>query len=528
MNNFFDRIHARKFALIKYIYDSPEHTATLEQLTFKFNLSTITLNRTIKDIKSDFIDFDFKQKVSISETNLMGSKAYKIILYSNFSLNHIQLTYMNNSIKFRLLNDLLLDNLGDINSTAAKYFITYSTLRRHLENLKADLDPFKIELRTKSKLTLIGDEITIRFFYTDLFFNIYEGLEWPFTFIDSNRLDKFLATFDDSIYPKNEYNYRLFFYYFISISLLRIRQKHLIDFEEHNIPLFKKDILPYNPKVFTPFQKTLEDSIAYIENYLPATSNQILENEVSYIYSIVISYGPYQNNRIPSFFYTNKFLKSIGFYESVLFFLDVLESHLPIKLTTAEYYTLQHTITLIHYRCLLINDFLLNVPDSWITDKSFLYALYPNQKFYLTEFVNHILDMSTLAFLKPYKHYLLPNYISASITSVNTNRFNPKIKLLIISKVGLAIEKYIISNSDLTSLFEIEFSENINESADLIVSDISLKQENFINLNSEIEIFLWSIPPSTEQWNELRTLIFKISKRKSLFPVSDYLLDQNF
>ncbi|MFD1900749.1 helix-turn-helix domain-containing protein [Enterococcus termitis] len=132
-----------------------------------------TLKRSVKLIEEDFQAFGCEDKIQLTYNE--ESKAYNLMIAENFSLQFIRLYYLENSIRFKLIEGMFTDTLGDMSEVADQLYLTYSSLRRELHYLKKELQLYDLTIDTKKKIKIKGNELHIRLFYTILYLDSYGG-----------------------------------------------------------------------------------------------------------------------------------------------------------------------------------------------------------------------------------------------------------------------------------------------------------------------------------------------------------------
>ncbi|WP_025873466.1 helix-turn-helix domain-containing protein [Enterococcus crotali] len=167
---FLTRVDSRRFSILTLFEQEHNDSLSVEQISLKLGLSERTIKRTIQDIQSDIETFGFSEKISLDLYRGDNSKLYCSLHYQlTFSIHYMLREYLKNSIFFLIIKDMFFDSSFSIKKAIDKYFVTNSTLRRYLKKIDQELQHFNLELSIKKELTIIGDEATIRLFYTSLF-----------------------------------------------------------------------------------------------------------------------------------------------------------------------------------------------------------------------------------------------------------------------------------------------------------------------------------------------------------------------
>ncbi|WP_430606720.1 hypothetical protein IGJ55_002932 [Enterococcus sp. AZ170] len=508
LESFLTRIDSRRFSVLKLFEQEHKNSLSVEQISLKLGLSERTVKQTIIDIQSDIETFGFKENVSLDLYIGSNSKLYCSLHYQlTFSIHYMLREYLKNSIFFLIIKDLLFDSSFSIKKAIDKYFVTNSTLRRYLKKIDTELHTFNLALSVKKELTITGDEATIRLFYTSLFFEVYGGENWPFSFISQKEVNDLLNKFPSSIYTPTEYSKRNYFQIFLAISILRIRKKKQIE----NRMLF------YTYQNEAEHQHFLEE-VDFIKALCPVSSIAQLKIELAFMHSLVLSYGPYSSSiSISHFFIKNSELSKANFFANVLLWVNDIEQYLYEPLSLEEENELIYATCILFYRLKLFNHFNFSADKNWI-EESTLDKTFKFQIDLLRGILANITKTTSL--LKINDHYLKFHYIETLFSCVDVTKFMPPVHLVIFSTLGQTLKKYILNYGDLFNKFNLSIVDDVQTTVDVVISDRPLSKDNFSYLVSEqTNYVLWQEFPTKQNYEDLKELLVRICKNKLPFAI---------
>lgn len=508
LESFLMRIDSRRFSILKLFEQEHTHSLSIEQISLKLSLSERTIKRTIIDIQSDIELFGYKDKISLDLYIGNNNKLYcSLHHHLTFSIHYMLREYLKNSIFFLIIKDLLFDSSFSIKKAIDKYFVTNSTLRRYLKKIDKELHVFNLSLSMKKELAIIGDEATIRLFYSSLFFEIYGGESWSFSFISQKELDDLLHLFPSSIYDPNEYSKRNYFQLFLAISILRIRKKKQI---ENRILFFTYQ----NEEEHQHFLKELD----FIKTLCPVISVAQLKIELAFMHSLVLSYGPYSNSKsISHFFIQNPELSKSNFFANVLLWVNDIEKYLYEPLSLEEQNDLIYATCLLFYRLKLFKQFDLSADKNWIEESTLGTAF----KFQIDLLRGILLDITkSTTLLKINEHHLKFHYIETLFSCVDVTKFMPPVHLAIFSTLGQTMKKYLLNYGDLFNKFNLTIVDDVTTVVDVVISDRPLSKENFsYSVSEQTNYVLWQEFPTKKNYDDLKELLVMICKNKLPFIV---------
>lgn len=342
---FLDKRKRIKYDLISFLSSNESKPFTIYELQQATKSSIPTLTKLLNELSEDLVNH-YGDTYLVE--NLEGNqKKYTFKKQSNFILNELLFIYLSDSLKFRLIQDLFHTERLQIDDLAESYFVSTSTLRREVLNLKQLLLSFDIELKGYTHLSLAGEEGSIRLFYSYFFVNTYQAKEWPFPNIPYYFLTKLHDYFPDSLCPPEDIQAKIFITYSLAISYTRHRQGHFLP-DNFSAPLFFDEDSPT-------FMEAHQELIDFL--YPKIMDDISLENltlELKFNYSLIFCYLEYHNDFdiFPALFMTHKFFQEDSFMGNIYrdSFILFKTLNLPEKATT--FYEVLFKIATLHYRVL--------------------------------------------------------------------------------------------------------------------------------------------------------------------------------
>lgn len=219
-----------KLLLLNYIYYS-KNGKNINSLAQATTLERRTIYSYINEIN------DLSEKLS---------KEIAIIFVNNnyfFQGDKLELYVLKNSIInsspiTKLLYLLLTTPSVNVSKFCLDHFQVESTFKKHIKNINKFLEPFDVRIVTrKNELTIIGDEMRIRYYFASFYWKSTRGITWPFYTISENRLEEVVFSNIDHPFSYSKKKYLL---YIIAINILRSKAKHSV--LSNSLPSYSKKL----------------------------------------------------------------------------------------------------------------------------------------------------------------------------------------------------------------------------------------------------------------------------------------------
>lgn len=217
MSVFISKAKLRRLRLVEYL-SNQIHPVDYRKLTAKFKSNRRAIYEDLNFLKGKYPDMRI---YTTSDTVMLYlPQGYRIDYYYNLMTRE--------STAFALLDALFKQASYDRQELIAELDISQSTLYRIAQQLNNELlDRFNIALEiTPVKLT--GDETDIRAFYTQLYTEVFNALEWPFEAIQA-EVEDLLFYFIDTIGLKLNFGRKRLWMIIAMVNLTRSKQNLLVN-----------------------------------------------------------------------------------------------------------------------------------------------------------------------------------------------------------------------------------------------------------------------------------------------------------
>ncbi|GGD03970.1 helix-turn-helix domain-containing protein [Enterococcus wangshanyuanii] len=438
------------------------------------DISLGTLKRSVKLIEEDFRLFKCEDKIQLLYNE--DTKTYQLNIAGDFSLQFVFLFYLKESIRFKLLEGMFTDTLGDISEVADQFYLTYSSLRRELQYLKKELSKYGLSIDTKKRIKIQGDELHIRFFYTVLYLDSYGGQSWPFPYIHQHEINQICTLFPTEIYNPTVAAKKILLSFFTANSLVRAKNGHIIDPSIMNVPLFDSKHSSYQPAI--------DKLSAIFKKMLPLANEEQRLIEIKTLLSCVLAFGSYPGvPRVSHFFYLNKELQEQDFLSSVLHLMNQLEDYAISPLTNDEYNSIFNKLCLTHYRVQLFNNkAFINLPI-WTNPNDDLLTYNRQRTALFTEALEQEFTHPIMSKFLDYKNYLLFEYHNILLHTLDWEKHKPNIRVLFLSKYSTNKLENMVTSS-FKALYNFDSTYELTSQVDLIISDMILSSQTLSTIGA--------------------------------------------
>lgn len=164
---------------------------------------------------------------------LVSEKKYRLIQDDYELAEELILKIYHLSFKINILEDLLLNKKTQISDLEFKYNLSYSSIKKNIYELRNMLLNYDLHLQIRKKeLILSGLEPTIRIFFLDFFWKVYNGYIHVFNIKHTTEKEflneKLNLMLSDKLDPITKIQYD----YLVDITLLRYFSGHRIQEKE--------------------------------------------------------------------------------------------------------------------------------------------------------------------------------------------------------------------------------------------------------------------------------------------------------
>ncbi|EHA3980415.1 M protein trans-acting positive regulator, partial [Enterococcus faecalis] len=164
---FLEKQDKNVYDILKFIASSEKVSLTYEELYEITNLSVQTLYELLRKFIEILPVIDKNQSLSV---HIESYNCYSFHKEPSFTLDYYFAVFLRRSQYYRILIDLLYGKQRTIEQYTEKLFISESSVKRTMKQLRGILDGFYLKIIKKNKkYLLVGDEEKIRYFYFILF-----------------------------------------------------------------------------------------------------------------------------------------------------------------------------------------------------------------------------------------------------------------------------------------------------------------------------------------------------------------------
>lgn len=474
MNQFLDNALQKKYRILELLNNSADYCAAQDKILEELDISLGTLKRSIKLIEEDFRAFECEDKIQLTYNE--NNKTYYLNIVEDFSLQFVLLFYLKESIRFKLIEGMFSDTLGDMSEVADQFYLTYSSLRRELLYLKKELTKYGLTIDTKKRIKIQGNELHIRLFYTVLHLDSYGGQSWPFPYIHQHEINHICTLFPSEIYNPAVASKKILLSIFTANSLVRAKNGHVIDPTTIDVPLFDSQHESY--------QQSVDELSLIFKKMLPLVNEEQRLIEIRTLLSCVLAFGSYPGiSRASNFFYLNKELQEQNFLNSVIYLMNQLESYAISPITNDEYNNIFNKLCLTHYRILLFgNKSFVNLPV-WVDPNDDLLTYNRQRTALFTQALEQELARPIMSKFTDYKSYLLFEYHNILLHTLDWDKHKPNIRVLFLSKYSSNKLENMVTSS-FKALYNFDSTYELTSQVDLIISDMILSAQTLSTIGA--------------------------------------------
>lgn len=208
-----------------------------------------------------------------------------------YNIGHVYARAINQSQNFRFLKYIFFHPMNTLEEILEHFDISQATLYRQLSVINQGLkDNFHLKLKS-SPFRVVGPEEDIRQFYKLLFFESYDILEWPFSYIDEEILALCFKHFSHMTHTNFNLGDIIEAKIGVAINIQRLVYNQRIDLSEEQAHI--QNLLPYIMQI-QEFQDLLQQLPEHIQKHSKATIISelfypFISNNIIYDYETILS-----------------------------------------------------------------------------------------------------------------------------------------------------------------------------------------------------------------------------------------------
>lgn len=259
-----------------------------EELAETLSLSKATVQKYLVSLKEKVGEFQQ------NEIFLQTSTSKGIYFYRSPSFN-LQLLYVKiikNLLTYSIIDGLLYNEHFSINKLAQKNYVSVASIRRKYKMINNYFNDLDLMIK---KDKILGDERQIRWFFSEFYWEVYMGTEWPFQLIPKSFVENVLATIENFFEIKVIPEVREKLMYWLTVNGLRHVRGYRVDSDSEIVkyaessPLFKpfvqilSELFPSEAQVADDRGLGEMQYLFFIANALPVLEKHIGHSEAVYI-----------------------------------------------------------------------------------------------------------------------------------------------------------------------------------------------------------------------------------------------------
>lgn len=500
-----DKADRKKVRLLRTVFEAERQTCPLDSLAASLGVSNQTVLKLVEAIKEDIVLFDFAELVvfDYSSTNLLFTLQFSESVNLQMFLN----AYIRKSIKFRLLEALFHHSFDTLQQLADFLDIPYIQVRRKIQEINSFLNRTSLSISAKGKVSLHGNEIDIRFFYTVLFVTGYGAEKWPFRAYSFLDMSEVLDACPKEIYALPSLDKFFLVHYFLGVHLFRERQGRLVKKEEVRISLYT----PYSAANRLSFSRLSKE----MKRFLPRHSDEYLKRFSQLLCSALVAMGGYHSIKAaPDFLLRDSQIKEMGVPGLAFHLLDRLDHHLYNPLSSEERSTIHYALLCLHYRIFFVGTIVTHLKDIF-TD--YLNVDKDRRKRHKIKQIKRIiaLEMQTAEFksFENYKEYLATEYCLIYDRHIHLEKYTAPINISFLT----ALSKQTIQEEVLhyfSTYYNLHVVNTLSTEVDLIISDIPLSSSVIPSLRLNKPIVYCHMQLIDSDYDKIAAALSAIAKKK--------------
>lgn len=501
IHDLMDNRYLKRFILLEHLHINQNHPIELMELVKLSHVSYPTVKKIITDIKLDIIDLGYSDQVELIDLPEQKSVVWNV--KKNFSSTIFRLYYLENSYRFQLFSLFLEPKEWTICEITKKINTTYAMVKKELDYLKRfiHVNAGNLCLKTDRKLSLLGDEITIRLFYTGIFQQVYGGYKWPFRFISTHEIITLLDSLNIGGYRKFSSRF-VSIHYGLAISLLRANKRSIPNNKYYWAPSNSQD-----KRMYDNFLLLLKKKMAMIHP-------SVLKREANFTISCMIACDlGHHDGHLSDFFKNSLELQKIDFLHRVKEKVHMVEKFALRKMTPEEWDKVFARLVGVFYQVLIYQKALhQRLIDLFVYHPFDFPANKERERTFYQVFMSKCSENLDTA-ESEYIEYFCVAYYKILFFELDRQLFHPKIRIFILS--NRTPERLISTKLQMIgNYFYLEIVDYLSEEVDLILTDIALSVQTKTFLPRKIPIIYLNEAYCLKDNELLQESLTKIADKK--------------
>lgn len=512
MDIFIDNSDKKKIAFIQTIFDSDQHTCSLDMLERTVNVNRQTIFSLRQTILEDIRLANFSDLITIDYAS--ANQLFMMSISEAFNIQTLINLYVKRSIKYRLIYSLLTSTFETLQEAADHLNVSYIQIRRVISELNVFLESINLKIHSRRSVFLAGDEITLRFFYTVLFVSSDGITAWPFPSFSYHEISALLGNCPTEVYHPKSLDKLAFTHFYLAVHLLRERQGFSVHKEDLAVPLYQ----PYSSSNIDEFKVFYSSIGKYLPHY---SDSKVIENS-QIICSSLVALGGYASvGAAPDFFFFDSELDQQTFSQEACTVINQVDNYLQEPLTTAERTRMLYLILCLYYRISYIGkplEKLRNLLPYYFYEASDSRKQYKMKAIHsLFEQVLHSMDFHST---EPFYGYMLLQYCLIYDKCTKFEKHNSPIIVAFISVVSnQTLQKDVTQY--FSSYFSITIADKLSSDIDLIISEVPVSSEVISALRLHQPILYCHQKLVNSDYEKITEALATIANRKSTLIIEE-------
>ena len=477
MSIFLSKADTRKLLLLHIIEESFQQQITISELKKRMEVSEFIVISAYEELKEDIKNYRLSDQIAIQKFN----KILKIKRTMNFSSKSLRSIYIQRSLNFQIIEDIFEEKFSNPSDYAERFYISRTKVYTQITGIKKQLK--KYELMLSSQFKILGNELTIRMYFYNLYQSCYGGQKIPFPKKIRSQIDLFLKEIQkrSAIQLSQTSIDKLRF--FIGISLQRIQRKKGIK----------------QRMTFTTIIDFKEMNQVVLEAAEKAFSDKMGASEVE-----ILTYFILNLDEFSQFLALEK-----GKLDDLTdYFLTEFEASFENRMNQKLRGQITTYLRRIHYMILNFN-YLQNELDQPIQAR-FVEENYPEVLIFCSSLIRNTPNIKKYQLIKANNIFLFNHYIFLLIDILPPSFFATPIKVCVDFSLGENYNKFITRNIQSFDFINIEVTNRLTSDTDILLCDYTINDSR----NEEMQVIVWNAPPTTSDWANFGDCISTLRSEK--------------
>lgn len=329
--------------LLDYLYIKESQWISIEELTDEVGLQPRSVLKYVLSIE-EIVKNEYSGKLFFE---MQGNQSFKLMISENRFFFDLRVKIIEKSVSITIWNKLFFSNELNIVKFSLESFSSLSTIKRKIKKLNSVVSSFNFKITSRDNIyTLKGNEANIRFFFSFLFWDVYNGVEWPFYNIDQIKVFNLINQLSEKLDLSVSYSLKNRIAYNHAVGITRY-------FHNQPIILEKNEEWYKLIKINNRLVKTLPINVIQLlkEDYL------LSDDEAQYEFSrMQIGQSFYQNRTT-----TNAAIKLHEKFETAIYkascnFCELLEKRAELQLSESLKKQILIPVLCGHYKAFLYHE----------------------------------------------------------------------------------------------------------------------------------------------------------------------------